>query len=169
MVIDQQGAHERILYERVLNAFEKQMSATQQELFPKTIELNTTDFALVQELQPEIQALGFDIREFGKNTFIIHGVPADTVDHDSTEILEGLIENYKQNFQELRSNKRENLARSMAKKMSIKSGTALTQEEMNNLIDELFACKMPYSTPNGKPTISTIAIDELDKRFKKYF
>lgn len=167
MVIDQQGAHERILYERVLDTFEKQKSATQQELFPKTMELNTTDFALVQELQPEIQAIGFDIREFGKNTFVIHGVPADTVDHDAIEILEGLIENYKQNFQELRSNKRENLARSMAKNMAIKSGKALTQEEMNNLIDELFACKMPYSTPSGKPTISTFSTDELDKRFKK--
>ncbi len=167
MVIDQQGAHERILYERVLETFEKHKSATQQELFPKTIELNVTDFALVQELQPEIQSMGFDIREFGKNTFVIHGVPADTVNYDSAALLEGLIENYKQNFQELKSNKRENLARSMARNMSIKSGKALTQEEMNNLIDELFACKMPYSTPNGKPTISTISIDELDKRFRK--
>ncbi len=167
MVIDQQGAHERILYERIMDAFEKNKSATQQELFPKTIELNTTDFALLKELQPEILSMGFDIREFGKNTFVIHGVPADTVDHDSKEILEGLIENYKLNFQELRSDKRENLARSMARNTSIKSGKPMTQEEMNNLIDELFACKMPYSTPNGKPTVSTIAIDELDKRFKK--
>lgn len=167
MVIDQQGAHERILYERVLEKFEKHKSSTQQELFPKTIELNATDFALVKELQTEIKEIGFDIREFGKNTYVIHGVPADTVNYDSSELLEGLIENYKQNLQELKSNKRENLARSMARNMSIKSGKALTQEEMNNLIDELFACKMPYSTPSGKPTISTFSIDELDKRFKK--
>ncbi|MES2395928.1 MAG: DNA mismatch repair endonuclease MutL [Bacteroidota bacterium] len=167
MVIDQQGAHERILYERVLETFEKHKSSTQQELFPKTIELNATDFALVKELQIEIKEIGFDIREFGKNTYVIHGVPADTVNYDSSALLEGLIENYKQNLQELKSNKRENLARSMARNMSIKSGKALTQEEMNNLIDELFACKMPYSTPSGKPTISTFSIDELDKRFKK--
>ncbi|MES2139131.1 MAG: DNA mismatch repair endonuclease MutL [Bacteroidota bacterium] len=167
MVIDQQGAHERILYERVLETFEKHKSSTQQELFPKTIELNATDFALVKELQTEIKEIGFDIREFGKNTYVIHGVPADTVNYDSSALLEGLIENYKQNLQELKSNKRENLARSMARNMSIKSGKALTQEEMNNLIDELFACKMPYSTPSGKPTISTFSIDELDKRFKK--
>lgn len=167
MVIDQQGAHERILYERVLETFEKHKSATQQELFPKTIELNTTDFALIRELQTEIKEIGFDIREFGKNTYIIHGVPADTVNYDAAALLEGLIENYKQNLQELKSNKRENLARSMARNMSIKSGKTLTQEEMNNLIDELFACKMPYSTPNGKPTITTFSIDELDRRFKK--
>ncbi|MGZ4059856.1 MAG: DNA mismatch repair endonuclease MutL [Bacteroidia bacterium] len=167
MVIDQQGAHERILYEQMLENFEKHKSATQQELFPKTIEFNTLDFELVKELHSEIQSLGFDISEFGKNTFVIHGVPADTADHDSAALLEGLIENYKQNLLELRSDKRENLARSMARNMAIKSGKALTQEEMNNLIDQLFACKMPYSTPNGKPTITTFSSDDLDKRFKK--
>ena len=167
MVIDQQGAHERILYEHILDAFEKHKSSTQQELFPKTIEFNPVDFALVKELQTDIQAMGFYISDFGKNTFIIHGIPADTADNDSVALLEGLIENYKQNMIELKSSKRENLARSMARNLSIKSGKNLTQEEMNNLIDELFACKMPYSAPNGKPTITTFSSDDLDKRFKK--
>ncbi|MCC6837028.1 MAG: DNA mismatch repair endonuclease MutL, partial [Bacteroidia bacterium] len=143
MVIDQQGAHERILYERILENFEKHKAATQQELFPKTIELNAADFALVKELKDDIQAIGFDISEFGKNTFVIHGVPADTIDHDSVALLEGLIENYKQNMIELKSDKRENLARSMAYNMAIKEGKVLSQDEMNNIIDELFACKMP--------------------------
>ncbi len=167
MVIDQQGAHERILYERISDTFEKNKFASQQELFPKTIEMNAADFILVKELQSEIHAMGFDISEFGKNTYVIHGIPADTVDVDSVALLEGLIENYKENLMELKSDKRENLARAMARNMSIKSGKALTQEEMNNLIDELFACKMPYSTPNGKPTITTFSSDDLDKRFKK--
>jgi len=167
MVIDQQGAHERILYERILETFDKQHSVTQQELFPKTVELNATDFALVKELQSEIKNIGFDIRDFGKNAIIIHGVPADTLHYDAATLLEGLIENYKQNLQELKSNKRENIARAMARNMAVKSGKILTQEEMNNIIDELFACNMPYSTPNGKPTISTFSIDDLDRRFKK--
>ena len=167
MVIDQQGAHERILYEQILENFEKHKSVTQQELFPKTIEMNSSDFELVKEIHSEIQALGFDISEFGKNTFIIHGVPADTAEFDSSALLEGLIENYKQNLLELKSEKRENLARSMARNMAIKSGKLLSQEEMNKLIDELFACKMPYSTPSGKPTITTFSSDDLDKRFKK--
>ena len=167
MVIDQQGAHERILYERILETFDKQHSVTQQELFPKTVELNATDFAFVKELQSEIKNIGFDIRDFGKNAIIIHGVPADTLHYDAATLLEGLIENYKQNLQELKSNKRENIARAMARNMAVKSGKILTQEEMNNIIDELFACNMPYSTPNGKPTISTFSIDDLDRRFKK--
>lgn len=167
MVIDQQGAHERILYERILEGFEKNKSATQQELFPKTIELNTPDFELIKELSSEIQSMGFDISEFGKNTFVIHGVPADTADFDAVALLEGLLENYKQNLLELKSDKRENLARSMARNTAVKSGKALSQEEMHNIIDELFACKMPYSTPGGKPTITTFSSDDLDKRFKK--
>jgi DNA mismatch repair protein MutL len=167
MVIDQQGAHERILYERIMESFEKHKSATQQELFPKTLEMNAADFALVKELEPEIRAMGFDISEFGRNTFVIHGIPADTADYDSAALLEGLIENYKQNLQELKSDKRENLARSMAHNMAVKSGKELRQEEMNSLIDELFACKMPYSTPSGKPTLTTFSLEDLDKRFKK--
>ncbi|HET6225586.1 MAG TPA: DNA mismatch repair endonuclease MutL [Bacteroidia bacterium] len=167
IVIDQQGAHERILYERIMEAFEKNKSSTQQELFPKTVEFNLSDFELVKELHSEIQLMGFDIQEFGKNTYVIHGIPADMVGHDPSILLEGLLENYKQNLQELRSNKRENLARSMAKNMAIKSGKSLNQEEMSNLIDELFACQMPYSTPAGKPTITTFSMDDLDKRFKK--
>ena len=166
IVIDQQGAHERILYERMLDAFDKYTFATQQELFPKTIELNAADFALAKDLQQEIKGLGFDIREFGKNTFVIHGVPVATAGYDAGVLLESLLENYKQNQQELKLNKRENIVRSMARNTAIKAGKQLTQEEMNNLIDELFACKMPYSTPSGKPTIVTFSMEELGKRFK---
>lgn len=167
IVVDQQGAHERILYERIVDAFEKNKSSTQQELFPKTVEFNLADFELIKELHAEIQLMGFDIQEFGKNTYVIHGIPADMVGCDATALLEGLLENYKQNLHELRSNKRENLARSMAKNMAIKSGKPLSQEEMNVIIDELFACQMPYVTPAGKPTITTFSMDDLDKRFKK--
>lgn len=167
MVIDQQGAHERIIYERLLEKIENHKSATQQELFPKTFELNAYDFEMVKELQPELESIGFDIRELGKNTFVIHGVPADTADYDSVQLLEGLLENYKQNLQELKTNKHENIARAMARNMAVKAGKVLSQDEMNNLVDELFACKMPYHTPSGNPTISIISIDELNERFNK--
>lgn len=167
IIIDQQGAHERILYEKIFESLEKNRSASQQELFPRTVEFSLSDFELIKELHSEIQLMGFDIREFGKNTFVIHGVPADMAQYDGAVLLEGLLENYKQNLQELKSDKRENLVRSLARNLSIKSGKPLNQEEMNNLIDELFACKMPYSTPNGKPTISTFSMEDLDKRFKK--
>lgn len=167
MLIDQQGAHERIIYERVLLAMRNHKSSTQQELFPKTIELSVNDAAIVIDLEQELKVIGFDISSMGKNTFVIQGVPADTVNFDSVSLLENVIENFKQNALELKSDKSENLARSLAYNMAVKSGKVLSSEEMNLLIDELFACEMPYATPSGKPTVTTISLDELDKKFKK--
>lgn len=167
MVIDQQGAHERVLYERISQSLSRNRFASQQELFPKTVELNPIDFELVKELRSEIHLMGFDIEEFGKNTIVIHGIPADSANNDSAALLESLIDSYKQNQLELRSDKRENLVRSLARTLAIKSGKRMSQEEMNNLIDELFACNMPYTTPSGKPTMITFGLDDLEKRFKK--
>lgn len=167
MVIDQQAAHERILYEKIRTSLEKKRFASQQELFPRTLELNSTDFLLLQELKEEIFSMGFDIAEFGKNTVVIHGIPADTGQTDAAALLEGLLESYKQNKLELKSDKRENLLRALARNMAIKTGQSLTKEEMNNLIDELFACEMPYTTPQGKPTLITFGLEDLERRFKK--
>ena len=166
IIIDQQRAHERILYERFLKLMETNPGNTQQELFPQTVEFSTNDFELIKELQTEIKALGFDFSEFGKNTIIIHGIPSETINSSPKEIMEKLIENYKQNLSELKLEKKENVARAMAKNTAIKSGKVLSIEEMDLLMNELFACKSPYTTPNGKPTNITFTLDDLDKRFK---
>ena len=166
IIIDQQAAHERILYEQFRESIAKNKGASQQDLFPKSIEFTAADFELLKGLQDEIKALGFDMREFGKNTFVIHGLPSDLVGNDSKEMLEKLIEGFKQNSSELKLDKKESLARSLAKNTSIKSGKILTNEEMNFLADRLFACEMPYSTADGKPTVITFTLEELNKRFK---
>lgn len=168
MLIDQQAAHERILYERFLRHLENKQGACQQSLFPQTITLNPSDLELIRELLPDILSLGFQIREFGKNTFIIEGVPADIgTNINEVEILEHLIEGFKNNQSALRLNKRESLARALARNTSIKSGLALSSEEMNQLIDELFACETPNISLSGKPVISTFTLEELLQRFEK--
>ena len=169
IVIDQQAAHERILFENYLEMVEKHKGVSQQQLFPQTLEFSAGDTVIMKELQDELQGLGFDINEFGKNTFIVHGVPADLGDHNVFELLEKLIEDYKSQGgkAELASAKKEIVAKAMAKNLAIRSGVPLTKEEMSHMVDELFACKMPYSSPTGKPTLITIAIDELEKKFKK--
>ncbi len=168
MLIDQQAAHERILFERFLEHLESRQGASQQSLFPQTITLNAVDFELVKELLTDIQSLGFQIREFGKNTMIIEGVPADIGKNISElEILEHLLEGFKNNQSALKLNKRDSLARSLARNTSIKSGQILSSEEMNLLIDELFACKMPNTSLSGKPVISTFTLEELVQRFEK--
>ena len=167
MLIDQQGAHERILYEQYLHSIENHKAPSQQELFPKTIELRSADAELVKELHKEIQGVGFDISEFGKNTFVINGVPADVTNADSAQLLESLLEGYKQNLTDVKIDKRENVARAMARNAAVKAGKSLTETEMHNLIDRLFACALPYTSPSGKPIVTTLALDELEKFFKK--
>ena len=169
MVIDQQMAHERILYERFLVHLDDRKGASQQSLFPQTITLNANDFELAKSLLDDIKSLGFDVREFGKNTLVVEGVPADlgSSSVNETQLFEQLIEGFKNAQQELKLNKRDSLARSLAKNSAIKAGTTLSQEEMNTLIDELFACKTPNFSVSGKPVIQTITLDELDKKFEK--
>ncbi|MBI2268727.1 MAG: DNA mismatch repair endonuclease MutL [Bacteroidetes bacterium] len=167
MIVDQQGAHERILYEQYVNSIANHKASSQQELFPKTIELSTGDAELVKELSAEIHGVGFDISEFGKNTFVINGIPADVTSADSIQLLEGLLETYKQNLIEVKIDKRENIARSMARNAAVKVGRLLTQGEMQGLIDRLFACAMPYTSPSGKPVVTTMAVADIEKLFKK--
>lgn len=168
MLIDQQAAHERILFERFLEHLESRQGASQQSLFPQTVTLNAVDFELVKELLTDIQALGFQIREFGKNTMVIEGVPADIGTNISElEILEHLLEGFKNNQSALKLNKRDSLARALARNTSIKPGQSLSSEEMNLLIDELFACEMPNTSLSGKPVICTFTLEELLQRFEK--
>lgn len=168
MLVDQQAAHERILYERFLQQLETHQGASQQSLFPQTVTLGAVDFELVKELLPDIQALGFQVREFGKNTFIVEGIPADIGSNISeVEMLEHLLEGFKNNFSLLKLDKRDNLARTLAKNAAIKAGIRLSQAEMNNLIDQLFACESPNISLQGKPVIITFTLDELIQRFEK--
>lgn len=167
MLINQQAAHERILYERYLQQLQNHSGVSQQSLFPQSVTLNSIDFALLNELLPDIKALGFDIREFGKNTVVVDGIPADLNNNNEHELLEQLLEGYKNNQSELKLDKRDSLARSLAKNAAIKAGTKMTSEEMELLVDQLFACQMPNLALNGKLIITTFTISELLARFDK--
>ncbi|GAA4320493.1 DNA mismatch repair endonuclease MutL [Mucilaginibacter gynuensis] len=167
MLISQQAAHERILYERFLQQLQNHSGVSQQSLFPQSVTLNSADFELLKELLPDIRALGFDIREFGKNTVVVEGIPAELNNVGEHELLEHLLEGFKNNQAILKLNKRDNLARSLARNAAIKAGTKLSLEEMNLLIDQLFACQMPNLALNGKPVISTFTMNELFERFEK--
>lgn len=167
MLIHQQYAHERILYERFKYALQSHKGISQRQLFPQTVELNHADASLLKELKTEMAALGFEVREFGKNAFIIDGLPSDIANSDPLPLLHGMLESYKNNLTELKIDKREALAQSMAQYGSIKAGHKLSHQEMLSLIDQLFACEIPYYTASGKPTLSMLTLDELEKRFMK--
>lgn len=167
MVIDQKRAHERILFEKFMEVLKSESVASQQQLFPQTIELNPADAALLKSILDDLLSLGFDIREFGKDTFIINGTPG-VLDISSPElIVEKLLEEYKNSPVDARSKVKEQIAISLAKASALEYGTELKQEEIDHLIDNLFACATPNSSPDGKKVLNIIPIDDIEKSFSK--
>jgi DNA mismatch repair protein MutL len=165
MLIDQQAAHERILYEKYLKQLEAKELTTQTELFPKTITLPPADAHLMKGIIGEVNHLGFDIQEFGQNTFVIHGKPVEMQEWNEKDIIETLLEQYKLNV-DLNLDIRENLAQSMARSASIKRGRRLSIKEMRELIDQLFACEYIYSSPGGTYCFIEFELLELKKKFE---
>ena len=122
--------------------------------------------AAIGLMQREIEALGFRIEVFGKNTFIVNGIPGNVTMGREKELFEGLIEQFKLNQSELAIPIRENLARSLAKRASLKSGQKLEREEIQSLLDNLFACSTPNYAPDGKPTFFIFGLDKIETYFR---
>lgn len=165
LLVHQQLAHERILYDRYNAAAFGKPIATQQSLFPSTLELAAADAVLLQDLLPELQTIGYRIEPFGKNTFVIQGTPADVTHGNEKHSIELLIEQFKHFSSDIKFSKREKLVRCMARQQAIKAGQALGQKEMSALIEELFRCNTANVTPNGSPTYIEFKEDYLDRMF----
>jgi len=166
MVIDQRRAHERILFERMLSALNKQQPLAQQSLFPETIALNAPDYQVFLEMTEALGLFGFDIREEGNNRIAVHGFPAEMSPSGAGETIEQMIEQYK-TLQGLNdSEPSERIARAAARTSAIHYGTPLKDQEIQELIDQLFACENPNHTPSGKPIVKILDLEELDSYFK---
>lgn len=167
MILDQNAAHERIIYERALEHIQEGIGMSQQLLFPQTVDFAAGDLKLLEELAPDLRALGFDIDSFSGRSVVVRGVPSDIRSGDERRILEDVIAQFKLNRERLKISSRENLAKSIARRSAIRPGTRLSPKEMRALIDQLFACEMPYACPEGRPTIVKIPLEELEKRFSR--
>ena len=167
MLVHQQHAHERILYERYTQQTHSKIPATQKSLFPVTLELATPDAVLLEDLLPEIAALGYEIEPFGTNTFVIQGTPADIGSGNEKHSIELLLEQFKHFSNDVKYSKREKLVRCMCRQQAIKAGQTLSQKEMKVLLEDLFACSTPNSTPTGNPTYLEFTEDYLDRMFGK--
>lgn len=165
LVIHQQNAHERILYERYAKAVIGKPIVTQQSLFPATLELSPGDALLLQEILSELSSLGYQIESFGNNTFIVRGTPADVTQGDEQSAIEFLLEQYKHFSSELKFSKREKVLRTLAMQHAIKPGTALNKKAMHTLLEELFQCEQPSVSPNGKPVYQSFLNTELNRFF----
>ncbi len=170
ILVHQQLAHERILYEKFARTIVNQKSVTQQLLIPVTIELSVADSILLEDLLPELEILGYKIEHFGKDTYVIQGVPADVSASNETHAIELLLEQFKHFSSEIKFSKREKVLRCIAKQQSIKSGKKLDNDEMKNLVEELFLCHTPNVSPSGKkPTYIDYNHSSLERLFGKQF
>lgn len=165
IVIHQQNAHERILYERFTEALKGKPIAIQRSLFPTAIELAAADAVLLNELLSDLQILGYQVEPFGNNSFVIQGSPADVAAGNEKNSLEKILEQYKHFNMDMSFSKREKLLRSMVWQQSIKAGTFLSEKEMEVLVEDLFKCNINNTTPNGKPVFLEFKKDELHKMF----
>ena len=166
LLIHQQSAHERILYEQLKAASTEKPVATRRSMYPATLELVPADAAVMEEIIADLQQLGYIIEPFGKNTFVIQGTPADVGQGNEKYIIDILLEQYKHFSNEVKFSKREKLIRSLARQQSIKTGVQLTEREMRQLVNNLFACEQPNVTPDGNPTYLEFKQEQLEKMFK---
>lgn len=167
LLIHQQLAHERILYEQYVQAMNGAIISTQQSLFPVTLTLAPADAVLLHELLPHLQQLGYQVEVFGKDSFIVQGTPADILQGNEKGAIEGILEQYKHSNAEVKLSAREKLIRALARQHAVKPGTHLTRQEMQNLIAALFACSQPNMTASGNPTYMEFKREYLDKLFGK--
>jgi len=168
LLVNQQRAHERILYEKHLQILENGEVYCQKELFPKVVHISKEQMDLYQSFAPEAQCLGFEIEPFGDDAIIIHGTPAHLTDIsvESDVIFKDLLDAFTENI-ELKLSVKENVAQALAAQCAVRTGKVLEDHQMSGLIDALFACENPYTNPRGKKCFVILEHTELDRLFAK--
>ena len=164
LIVDQNLAHKRVLYEKFLKELDNTTEASQQELFPQHISLNLNDASLLKEIFPELEKICFRIQQMNNTTFVINGTPADSKSNDAVSLLEKILDMYKTNLTDLKLDRKINLARTLATQLAIKSGQPLTTTEMQDLIDRLFGCAVSEVSPDGKKIYMILNVNELKTR-----
>lgn len=167
VVLDKVSALERILYEQYSKKIEGNSRSSQSCMFPEQITLNASDFSLVRELKEEINQLGFDFEEVGENRVIIQGIPSELAPCNEKEVFEGLLEQYKHHAEKLDLPRNESLARALSKRTATNRCSKLKEEEMDHLMDKLFACEQPNYTPDGNPTYVLVSLEQINEWFTR--
>jgi len=167
LIIDHQRAHERILYEHFLERISERILSSQHEMFPHQVSFSASDAELLDDILEDLKVMGYHLNKLGKNTFVVVGSPAGSGDTDFQSLLEAILDGYKKNLVEMNIDKSINLARSLAASLAAKPGKRLFQEEMLHLVGELFSCKAPEQTPDGRKTFIIIPEEQIHQLFNR--
>jgi DNA mismatch repair protein MutL len=166
MIIDQEAAHQRILFEQFVQRMQQKSGASIPGLFPQTITMSASDFALVMEMELEIKSLGFQFEIFGKQSIVVNAIPTETTKMSEKDLFEGLMEQFKHNQSNLSLPLQDNLASALAKRASIKKGQRLGREEMQALVAGLMACRNPNYSPDGNTTFFIFETSKVESHFR---
>ena len=166
MLIDQHRAHVRVLFDRYLNQIAQKKGNSQGMLFPEILQIPASEVAVLDSINEELTSLGFDISNLGGGSYAINSIPDGIEGLNPVELIHNMIHSAQEKGCDVREEVQSLLAQTMAKSSAIVYGQVLTNAEMSNLIDSLFACQFPNYTPDGKVVLHTIKEDEIDKLFK---
>jgi DNA mismatch repair protein MutL len=166
MLIDQHRAHQRILYEYYMALLAESQQASQQQLFPQDFHFSTEDLTILKDLEKLLRRLGFVFEDFGNNRIVVKGVPENFDSNNIRETLERIIEDYKKQHNSPGMDNTIRLANALASQLSIKQGTALNNEQMVYLFNNLFSCELPQQAPDGSRTLSIIPLEKLEQFLK---
>ena len=166
MVIDQKRAHERVLYERFLFQLQNKKGVGQKSLFPEPLALDAGDALLLDEIIPMLIDLGFEIEKAKELHYDISACPADINIQQAPGLIEHILEMYRETASDISVNGRDTIALAMAKESSIGYGKIMANEEMQQLVDNLFACQVPNYTSDGRPILTIIGIDQIEELLK---
>jgi DNA mismatch repair protein MutL len=165
VIVDQQRAHQRVLYEQFLVNMTVHQASSQQLLFPLNLYFSKNELELIAELQLSLMNTGFVFEETQDDNIVISGIPVNITESEVTLVLEQLLSDLQDGIPESSFSQNDTIAKSMAKSLAVKTGSYLTEKEQENLVNGLFACKEPNVSPFQKPTFITMRVEDIDKKF----
>lgn len=166
LMIDQQRAHTRILFDLFLSQLENQQAVSQQVLFPETLELSADNDLFFKQIVPDLKLVGFDFDKLENYSYSVKGVPAPVGTSSVIDLLLSMLDQAKTTAHDPTASIHESIALSLAETSSLKAGQRLSSEEMSDLIDRLFACANHNFTPDGKKIMTIWTQEEIDIRFR---
>ena len=165
IIVDQQRAHQRILYEQFLTNITVHLASSQQLLFPLHLYFSNDEMQLISELQPSLINTGFVFEETNEDSVVISGLPVNISESEVSIVFEQLLSDLHNGIPESSFSQNDTIAKSMARSLAVKTGAYLTEKEQENIVNGLFACKDPNVSPFQKPTFITMRVEDLDKKF----
>ncbi|MEO8237547.1 MAG: DNA mismatch repair endonuclease MutL [Flavobacterium sp.] len=165
VIVDQQRAHQRILYEQFLLNMTVNQASSQQLLFPLNLFYTSTEMELIEELKPSLETTGFVFEDVQTDHVVISGIPINITESEVSLVIEQLLTDLQDGIPATSYSQNDTIAKSMAKSLAVKTGSYLTEKEQDNLVNGLFACKDPNISPFQKPTFITMRVEDIDKKF----